>query len=119
MTDYEKLVALIDQSLKRHIDKSCKLAENIASDLMAGGVIVPPCKVGDTIYDIFEAVSNGDDNIRELKVPEIHINLDRRNKPWIIISSYYFALEDFGKYVFFTREEAEKALAERSNHDRY
>ena len=40
MTDYEKLVELIDQSLKRYIDKSCKLAENIASDLMAGGVTV-------------------------------------------------------------------------------
>lgn len=50
MTDYEKLVALIDQSLKRHIDKSCKLAENIASDLMAGGVTLPPVTVGQKVY---------------------------------------------------------------------
>lgn len=74
-----------------------------------------PCKVGDMIYDIYNAALNGGSDISELKVPEIHINLDRRNKPWIIISGYYFAFEDFGKYTFFTKEEAEKALAERNN----
>ena len=72
--------------------------------------IVPPCKVGDMLYDIYEAKSNGEGNIRELKVPEIHINFDRRNRPWIIISGYYFAFEDFGKTVFLSREEAEAAL---------
>lgn len=40
MTDFERLVALIDQSLKMHIDKSCNLAENIAKDLTYEGVIV-------------------------------------------------------------------------------
>ena len=36
----EKLVDLIFDSLCRHIDKSCKLAENIADDLIANGVTV-------------------------------------------------------------------------------
>ena len=36
----EKLVKLIFDSLCRHIDKSCKLAENIADDLIANGVTV-------------------------------------------------------------------------------
>ena len=36
----EKLVELIFSSLCRHIDKSCKLAENIADDLIANGVTV-------------------------------------------------------------------------------
>ena len=36
----EKLVELIFDSLCRHIDKSCKLAENIADDLIANGVTV-------------------------------------------------------------------------------
>lgn len=36
----EKLVELIFKSLCRHIYKSCKLAENIADDLMADGVTV-------------------------------------------------------------------------------
>ena len=34
----EKLVELIFKSLCRHIHKSCKLAENIADDLIADGV---------------------------------------------------------------------------------
>ena len=36
----EKLVELIFDSLCRHVDKSCKLAENIADDLIANGVTV-------------------------------------------------------------------------------
>lgn len=40
MTDREKLAELIFKSLCRHIHKSCKLAENIADDLIANGVTV-------------------------------------------------------------------------------
>ena len=36
----EKLVELLFKSLCRHIHKSCKLAENIADDLIANGVTV-------------------------------------------------------------------------------
>ena len=36
----EKLVELIFDSLCRNIDKSCKLAENIADDLISNGVTV-------------------------------------------------------------------------------
>ena len=36
----ENLVELIFDSLCRHIDKSCKLAENIADDLISNGVTV-------------------------------------------------------------------------------
>ena len=39
----EKLVELIFKSLCRHIHKSCKLAENIADDLLADGVTVQEC----------------------------------------------------------------------------
>lgn len=36
----KKLVELIFDSLCRHIDKSCKLSENIADDLLSSGVTV-------------------------------------------------------------------------------
>ena len=39
----EKLVELIFSSLCRHIHKSCKLAENIADDLITHGVTVREC----------------------------------------------------------------------------
>lgn len=119
MTERERLIELLLKSDPLHErdldDDLCDgEVEAIADCLLANGVIVLPCKVGDMLYDIYDAVSNGGGNIVEIKVPEIHINLDRRNKPWLIVSNYYFAFEDFGKTVFLTREEAEKALAERS-----
>ena len=36
----EKLVELIFESLCRHVDKSCKLEENIADDLISSGITV-------------------------------------------------------------------------------
>lgn len=78
-----------------------------------GRLLIIPCEVGDTLYDIYEAVNNKgfeDGVIKELKVSEIHINLDKRNRPWLIISNYMFAFEDFGKTVFLSKEEAEEAL---------
>lgn len=88
-------------------------AQHIADYLLANGVVVLPCKVGDTVYDIYEALHNGEGDVRALKVTDTHIHLDKRNKAWIIIGGYYFATDDFGKTVFLTREEAEKALAKR------
>ena len=75
-----------------------------------GRCVVLPCKVGDTLYDIYEAMGNGTGEIRELKVNDIRIHLDKRRKEWLIAGGYYFSLSDFGKTVFLTRAEAEAAL---------
>lgn len=75
-----------------------------------GRCVVLPCKVGDTLYDIYEAMGNGTGEIRELKVNDIRIHLDKRSKEWLIAGGYYFSLSDFGKTVFLTRAEAEAAL---------
>lgn len=73
-------------------------------------IVELPCKVGDTIYDIYECVANGNTHIRELKVKDINIRLDLRNRVWLIVCGYYFDCADFGKKVFLTRKEAEEAL---------
>ena len=53
----EKLVELIFDSLCRHIDKSCKLAENIADDLISNGVTVQEwVSVDDRLPEIGEIV---------------------------------------------------------------
>ena len=75
-----------------------------------GRCVVLPCKVGDTLYDIYEAMGNGTGEIRELKVNDIRIHLDKRSKEWLIAGGYYFSLSDFGKTVFLTREDAQAAL---------
>lgn len=75
-----------------------------------GRLVVLPCKVGDTLFDIYEAKANGTGEIKALPVAEMHIHVDKRNKAWFIIGGYYFDEADFGKTVFLTREEAEAAL---------
>ena len=91
--------------------------EQIADAFLAEGVIVPPCKVGQTCYKVW------DGEILEIKVVSIMY------EP-LPAYSYAIRFNSLGvlcllpdgsrneKYswndVFLTREEAEKALAERS-----
>lgn len=79
----------------------------IADYLLAEGVIVPPCKVGDTVYSINRKPLSGHwednkyfvDNWGEFKVCEIPFSLTLWECGW--------------KGIFLTKEEAEQALAER------
>ena len=84
-----------------------------ADYLLANGVIVLPCKVGDRVYSI---------NIGDEKTLKIWIEPsgDRITQIKINRGGYhfkcwwgYFHLSDIGKTVFLTKEEAEKALKER------
>ena len=77
----------------------------IADHLLANGVIVPPCKVGQTIYYIHEGVDRG----YEGEVTSF-VYVSDTNSFGIHYDGGYGV---FGRYVFLTREEAEKALAER------
>lgn len=112
MEQREKLIDIIAGSPVTSI-VSYESTRELAAHLLANGVLVSPCRCGDTLYDIYEAFYNGEGDARALKVTDIHIHLDKRNKAWIIIGGYYFALDDFGKTVFLTREEAEEALEKR------
>lgn len=82
-------------------DTSCGRcnAEKLADYLLANGVIVPPCKVGDKIYQLDTA---GD--IYESELTQIIYNT----------KGIAFDERAIGKTVFLTKEEAEQALAERS-----
>ena len=89
----------------------------IADNLLANGVIVPPCKVGDTVYEI----QLGRGRIQAYEVITIKYNGHFWYMLWKLKDDegIYGTLDGFvdselGKTVFLTREEAEKALAERS-----
>ena len=76
-----------------------------------GRLVVLPCKVGDTVYWVHGAV------ITECKVHRIQKN---RNGLYICLKSKksHGAFRTdlcFGKSIFLTREEAEKALEAKSN----
>ena len=92
----------------------------MADYLIQNGVIVPPCKVGDVVYNI-ESLS-----IRTLKVVSIHLSDEGsiRHKKYkshfVAIETNSkmngkFKLDSFGITTFRTYEEAEKKLKEYEN----
>ena len=137
----DRLIELTKASLIRHIDKTCKLAENIADDLLENGVVALPCKIGQTVYKIeplwyetfgvdvtehkcfncehFYEGGYGDPADCGLgknccyHIVEKEANL-RRIGDWLTPNIFTEKIE-WGKTVFLTREQAEKALAEVAN----
>lgn len=114
MTDRERLIELIGNYPCMSTAEDCFM-ESIASDLadylLANGVIVPPCKVGDKVYYI-SAVGN----IIENEITHIgiyckgkHYNEQHGIKVPLFTST--FLLDTDNHYRSY--EEAEKALAER------
>ena len=78
--------------------------DRVADYLLANGVIVFPCKVGDTVYWY-----NMGGEIVEAKVKMLGFSA-RHSKGF----EYDVPFDNIGKTVFLTKAEAEKALAERS-----
>ncbi len=81
-------------------------AEVISDHLLANGVVVPPCKVGDMVYHVKGK------NVLMMPVKWFETN----NYGWCACCNYppmatfAFKFDDFGKTVFLTREEAVRAL---------
>lgn len=126
MTERERLIKLIEQC-SCHYSPPCtgecgechnvemydRNIEHIADHLLANGVIVPPCKVGDKVYYLCRDQETYEWYICEREVYSISVY---ENSTHIYVSPIIsFAEIQIGVLVFLTREEAEKALAERSN----
>ena len=97
-----------------------------AEYLIANGVIVPPCKIGDTVYCI-NTFFQDDPRINECEVDTLHITSGKnrigqkkpsyalvRNKNMKSLSTRIY-FENFGEDVFLTKEEAEQKLKEISD----
>jgi hypothetical protein len=74
-----------------------------------GRLVVLPVKVGDTVYVIIDSVDMP--YVRQEKV--IAIELWNKNGAMTMFIRTPYGLFEFGKTVFLTREEAEKALEVR------
>lgn len=86
--------------------------EYIANYLLANGVIVPPCKVGDVLW----IPSVNSNKVYSKVVKDILIReKDGEVGKYIYASSAYFPFENIGKSIFLTREEAEAKLKGREN----
>ena len=113
MTDRERLIEILSKPI--YVHEYADVAVAVADYLLDNGVIVPPCKQRDTIYDISEFIDGTPaPEMYEIYVDCISLESDETGKTIFYIDGFEYYYEDFGKTVFLTREEAEKALAERS-----
>ena len=114
MTERERLIELLTEAPEI---MDCPQPHEVADHLLANGVIVPPCKVGDTVYYIEGAYYNSArKTVRPIKVTEISWKCDRSGRDLgfaLIANGTRYKFSSIGKTVFLTKEEAEKAL-ERS-----
>ena len=78
-------------------------AELIADHLIANGVVLPPCKVGDKVY-AFSYPRTDIIVIDEETVESLSFQVET--------DECYYDEDKFGKTVFLTKEEAEQKLKE-------
>lgn len=131
MTERERLIELIMNTPKipvmmngRAQGRTYQTARNIADHLLANGVIVLPCKVGQTVYVPWRY--GGGRGVAVVRVEEIKfydsqmhymflIDMESDNECFNQLFGGWKIEQSIGKTVFLTREEAEKALEERSD----
>jgi hypothetical protein len=106
-----------DWLVRRLNDWGTVKSEALADYLLANGVIVPPCKVGDTVYMVI--AGDFDLFISKEKVTEVgskgfHISDFFPPKDDI---GDFISYESIGKNVFLTYEEADKAIEERGSNN--
>lgn len=123
MSEREKLIDLLDTVLFDNICDFCgesgdvgkrNVIEKTADYLLENGVIIPPVKVGDTIYEIHER-RKGNEWVKIISERVVH-GVEIGVGGCIIArcgTTVSVFLSELGETVFLTREEAEKALKER------
>ena len=111
MTQKERLVELIKPYMIGLSGANC---EKLAEYLIHNGVIVPPCKVGDTLYVITTICGASIDEVTVFSFTTmkhyVTINTIHKSNP---LSPLSFPTDQLGKTIFLIREEAEQALKER------
>lgn len=99
-----------DRLVRRLRDWGITEAEALADYLIANGVILPPCEVGDEVYKI-----NGN-HIEKIKIARFVISSFGINAE-DLRSIQVVNINDFGKTVFLTKDQAEQKLKEmRADH---
>ena len=97
----------------RRLCRDCDLdrLEKLAEADKDGRLVVLPCKVGDTVYEVTSRKTKS-----EYRVKAIRVELFCTFIEWDIVAGFVdksifgVPVDEIGKTVFLTREEAEKAL---------
>ena len=97
----------------RQLCRNCDLdrLEKLAEADREGRLVVPPCKAGDTVYEVTSRKT-----ISEYRVKAIRVELFCTFIEWDIVvgfvdkSIFGVPVDEIGKTVFLTHEEAKKTL---------
>lgn len=98
-------------AMQHTLDEYHKVADPLLRAQADGRLVVPPCKVGDRLYEV-----TGRKTISVYKVRAIRVELFGLFIEWDIVEGFVWQslsginAGEIGKTVFLTREEAEKAL---------
>ncbi len=118
MTDRDRLIELIEQAegLKNNDFPS---VEEIADYLLANGVIVPPCKVGDVVYYfVGNEIYHGTIDTFQIDTKE-NWYIAYCKTDYILTGQIKLAFWEFGESVFLSREEAEAKLEKCKKEGRF
>ena len=115
----------VDDDFRKCLERSVHLSE-LAHAEERGRLVVLPCKVGDTVWTLNHHYRPVDGKVQSIHqnyvgdragrwvltsfFPEYYGQAESGLDPDFIPATRYFGIEDFGKTVFLTREEAEAAL---------
>ena len=94
----------------------CTRLRELAEADKDGRLVVLPCKVGDTVYEVTSRKT-----ISEYRVKAIRVELFCTFIEWDIVAGFVdksifgVPVDEIGKTVFLTREEAKKALEATKN----
>ena len=114
MTQKERMVELLEKADKAAFDAINVSFEEYYSQfadyLLSNGVIVPPCKVGDTVYSISRDRRLLRSDVTGFEVDESGIDF--------FLEYGSCSESEIGKRWFLTQKEAEQALKERENREK-
>lgn len=120
MTDRDRLIELLEDTA--HEKSGMPSFSEIADYLIANGVIVSPCKVGDKVYSFCDVFGV----ILPYVIQNFGVGFMGKDRPnyWFweatshatetdeLLDEIDFDLDEIGKTVFLTKEEAEAKLKE-------
>ena len=81
-----------------------------------GRVVVPPCKAGDTVYEVTSRKTISEYRVKAIRVESFCAFIE-----WDIVAGFVdksifgVPVDEIGKTVFLTREEADRALEGKRN----
>lgn len=120
MNERERLIEILkDNQGDSTYYMTDEAVQSVSDVLLENGVVVLPCKVGDTVYIVHNTAESIELDcletcIYETVIDSIHISgiveYHMFYKKIIHPDCDFFSDKDIGKTVFLTKEEAEKAL---------